>query len=125
MELQTERLLLRNYKTDDYERVHLYGSLPHFSQYDIWGPNTEEDTRNFISAKIAQSNNTPLYEYEFAVCFKKDNLLIGGCSLRREGANSLVANLGYAINPDFQSKGYATEVATHLINFGFNELRVC
>ena len=124
MNLETERLFLRPYRPEDFERVHLYGSLPDFSQYDVWGPNTEKDTHKFIADSIAKSQKDPMYEFEFAVCLKENELLIGGCGIRRDSQESQVANLGYAINPDFQSKGYATEVTKRLIEFGFKELNL-
>lgn len=65
-----------------------------------------------------------MYEFEFAVCLKENELLIGGCGIRRDSQESQVANLGYAINPDFQSMGYATEVTKRLIEFGFKELNL-
>ena len=120
--LETDRLLLRNYRPGDWERVHIYGSVPDFSQYDVWGPNSIEDTQKFVNDSIAKAQKNPRYEFEFAVCLKKENLLIGGCGIRRDGELSSVANLGYAINPDFQSKGYATEATKALIQFGFDQL---
>lgn len=120
--IETERLLLRNYRTEDFERVHIYDSLLDFSQYDVWGPNTVEDTKKFITDAITKAQKTPRYEFEFAVCLKHENLLIGGCGIRRESELSRVANMGYAINPDFQGKGYATEATKALIRFGLKEL---
>jgi RimJ/RimL family protein N-acetyltransferase len=120
--IETERLILRDYRTSDFERVHLYGSIPEFSQYDVWGPNTEEGTNNFISESLSKSKQNPRYEFEFAICLKENELLIGGCGIRKESETSMVANLGYAINPEFQSKGYATEATKALIKFGFDKL---
>ena len=39
--LESERLYLRNFEEADFAAVHEYGSLPDFSQYELWGPNTE------------------------------------------------------------------------------------
>jgi len=122
--LETDRIILRPYQASDWERVHLYGSLPDFAQYDSWGPNSEEDTKNFIQDAINKKLKIPQFEFEYAVIEKKSNLLIGGCGIRRDGMNSSVANLGYAINPDFQGKGYATECTNLLLKFGFNELKL-
>jgi len=122
MILNTERLILRPYKVEDYDRVHAYGSVAEVSQYDVWGPNTEDDTRNFINDKIEKASKSPRYEFEFAVCIKESGLLIGGCGIRRESQTSRVANLGYIINPELQKKGYATEATRKLIDFGFKEL---
>ena len=124
MMLFTERLVLRNYEPTDFERVHYYGSQPNFSKYEEWGPNSEEDTEKFIAAKIAESISNPRYIFDLAVCLKDQNLQIGGCGIRRDGKSSSVANLGWAMNPDYQNLGYTTEAARRLIEFGFNELNV-
>lgn len=122
--LTTERLILRPYHKDDWERVHIYGSNPDFSKYELWGPNTVEDTHKFISDMITQANSNPRYKFEFAVCLRENDLLIGGCGIRRETELSRVANLGWAINPEFQNQGYATEAAKALIEFGWKELNL-
>lgn len=124
MQLQTERLILRAYKKEDWERVHIYGSDADFSKYELWGPNTLEDTHKFINEMIEQTQSNPRYKYDFAVCLKENNLLIGGCGIRRETELSQVANLGWAIHPEFQKKGYATEAAKALIDFGLRQLKL-
>lgn len=124
MNLKTERLLLRNYKTEDWERVHIYGSNPDFSKYELWGPNTLEDTHKFVAEMVQQTEANPRYKFDFAVCLKENELLIGGCGIRRETESSQVANLGWAINPEFQRNGYATEVARALIDYGFQKLNL-
>lgn len=120
--IEATRLVLRPYRLEDFERVHAYGSLPDFSKYDVWGPNTEEDSRKFIEDAITKSTSKEAFEFEMAVCLKENGLLIGGCGIRRESEHSRVANIGYAIDPNFQSKGYATEAARRIIEFGFSEL---
>ena len=122
--METERLILRNYKTEDWERVHIYGSNADFSKYELWGPNTLEDTHKFVADMVEQTKSDPRFKYDFAVCLKENGLFIGGCGIRRETELSHVANLGWAINPDFQNKGYATEAATALIGFGFRTLKL-
>lgn len=123
-EITTERLKLRAYKTEDWERVHIYGSNPDFSKYELWGPNSVEDTHKFVAEMVEQSKSDPRYKFDFAVCLKENNLLIGGCGIRRETESSNVANLGWAINPEFQSKGFATEAARALVDFGFEKLQL-
>lgn len=122
--LETKRLLLRDYKVEDWERVHIYGSDPDFSKYEFWGPNTLEDTKYFIADMVRQSHSDPRFKFDFAVCLRDSGLLIGGCGLRRETELSQVANLGWAINPEFQNKGYATEAAKALIDMGFQKLNL-
>ncbi len=124
LKLKTDRLLLRDYTPEDWESVHVYGKDPEFSKYEPWGPNSVEDTKNFIADNIMKSKLNPRFHYELAVCLKEGSRQIGGCGLRRESQTSEVANMGWAINPEFQKRGYATEAASKLIQFGFEDLNL-
>ena len=73
---------------------------------------------------VSQAEQKDRYKFDLAVCMEENTLLIGGCGIRRESQTSNVGNLGWAINPEFQGKGYATEAAHSLIQFGFDQLRL-
>ena len=120
--IYTKRLTLRRYIPDDWASVHLYAQVPEFSQYDIWGPNSADDTKEFVAACIARTSAEPVLGYQLAVILNDTDTLIGGCGLKRNDASDDSASLGYAINPDFQNRGFATEIANALIKFGFDDL---
>ena len=122
--LETNRLILRNYQIEDWERVHTYGSVPEFSKFELWGPNSVEDTKKFVADMVAQASQEDRYMFNFAICLKEKDLLIGGCGIRRESQTSCTANLGWSISPEFQTKGFATEAAQKLIHFGFDQLHL-
>ena len=44
--LRTPRLLLREFVATDEADVHEYGSDPEVCRYDVWGPNTPQQTRD-------------------------------------------------------------------------------
>ena len=111
--------MLREYVLDDWKRVHLYASNPEFSQFDVWGPNTVDDSRSYVADCIAKTAMRPVLDYELAVILRDQELLIGGCGIKRGSVTNNIASVGFAINPDFQRNGYATEVAIALIDFGF------
>ena len=122
--IETKRLILRDYLPEDWERVHAYGGNPEFSRFEAWGPNSPEDTRKFVNDMVLQASQTPRFKFDFAICLKESALLIGGCGIRREAELSCIANLGWAVHPEFQSKGYATEAAEALVRFGFDHLQL-
>lgn len=122
--IETERLYLRNFQGADFAAVHEYGSLPDFSQYEMWGPNTEPHSRAFIEESIAKAKYQPRYQYQLAIIFKETDELIGGANIELESQNSKIAHIGYAVNPRFQNKGYATEASKSLIRFGFADLNL-
>jgi RimJ/RimL family protein N-acetyltransferase len=124
MRLETTRLELREYVETDWERVHIYGSSKEFTRFEAWGPNSETDTKKFINEMIANLAENPRYKFEFAMIEKESGLLIGGCGLRREGSNSSVGVFGYAVNPEFQGKGFATEATKCLLEYGFKTLKL-
>lgn len=96
--------------------------FPDFSQYDIWGPNTEEDSKNFVNLCISESKEENRYKYNLAIEEKSSGKVIGGVGFRRTSPNSSYADLGYAVNLSCQSKGYTTEAASAMINFAFKDL---
>jgi len=89
-----------------------------------WGPNTEEDTRNFVQRAIAHQQECPRRHYELAVVLKKENLLIGGCGIRVSNPDLGEGNIGYCLNKNFWGRGYATEAAGALLTFGFKTLNL-
>ena len=122
--ITTDRLLLRPYKPSDWERVHLYASVPKFSQFEVWGPNSVDETKEFVTRCIAEFSEVPLTSHQLAIELLESGLLIGGCTLKSPVPESTEAFLGYAINPDFQNRGFATEAAKALIQFGFDRLKL-
>lgn len=122
--IETNRLYLRNFKITDFPAVHEYGSIPEFSQYEQWGPNTEPHSRKFIEESMAKAEHIPRYEYDMAIILKSTDQLIGSAHIAKVTEYSKVGDIGYAINPKFQKQGYATELTTALIQFGFTELEL-
>jgi len=50
--LYTDRLILRDFEETDWLAVHEYGSDSEVVRYMPFGPNTEADTRDYISRKL-------------------------------------------------------------------------
>jgi [ribosomal protein S5]-alanine N-acetyltransferase len=122
MFIEGKKIILREYSEADWERVHIYGSSSSFTEYEAWGPNSVEDTKAFISDMLVKQTKKPRFEYEFAIIDKESNLLVGGCGFRKDDVQGLVGNLGYAVNPEFQGKGIATEATKMLLQLAFIEL---
>ena len=80
--LTTERLVLRDYVEGDWRAVHQYAADPEVVRFMDWGPNTEQQTRDFIARTIGQHQANPRRGYELAVVLKDGGRLIGGCGLR-------------------------------------------
>jgi [ribosomal protein S5]-alanine N-acetyltransferase len=111
MILETNRLVLRDFHSEDFEAVHKYASDVEVCKYTDWGPNTAEDTSVFIAQMLDMQKIHPRNEITLAVVVRETNALIGACSLTTDG---LQGEMGYTITRDFWGNGFATEAASAL-----------
>lgn len=120
--LTTDRLVLREFREDDWVAVHEYGSDPEVVRYMPWGPNSEEDTRAFIERALASQLDDPRTTYELAITLCADGGLVGGCGIHAISFANRSASMGYCLHRDAWGRGYATEAARALLALGFDTL---
>ena len=121
--IETERLILRKFKETDFADVHSYASCVENIIYMLWGPNTEEETREFIRRCIESAEKNPIKIYPYAAELKSSGKMIGACECHI-GDSGICAELGWILHRDYWNKGYCTEMGTALMNFAFEELNV-
>lgn len=120
--LETERLILREFEEADRKAVHVYASDPETVRFMTWGPNTEEQTQEFVARAIACRQDEPRRRFELAVIVKADGRLIGACSITVSDPDNRRGWIGYCYNREFWGQGYATEAARAIVGFGFEQL---
>lgn len=124
MQIVTERLILREFVESDWEAVLAYQRDPLYLRYLAWERRTREDVRAFVGMFIAQQQVSPRLKFQWAVTTKSDGRLIGNAGIRREKIDDREAEIGYEFAPDVWGRGYATEAASAVAAYGFNELGV-
>ena len=122
--LRTNRLVLREFVEADWTAVHEYASDPEVVAHVPFGPNTEQETRDFVGKAINARKEQPRREYELAVTLKTSGRLIGGCGLYARDPEFRQGYIGYVLNRHFWGQGYASELAGALLAFGFGELKL-
>jgi RimJ/RimL family protein N-acetyltransferase len=115
MILETERLILRPITPEDFHAAHSWGSNPENTRYMAWGPNTEEQTKEFL----AQTKPG----YDFAVVLKNSNVVIGSCGIYPE-ERGYKAEVGWILHKDYWKCGYGTELGHELLRYGFEDLKL-
>ena len=120
--LETKRLILRKYTENDFSAVHSYGSCRENLIYMLWGPNNEEQTREYINRSIERTEENPIKNYIYAVVLKETNKLIGGCEIAL--LSDYYAEIGWILHRDYWKQGYGTEMGKALLRFGFDELKL-
>ena len=79
--LLTDRLQLRDFVEDDWRAVHEYDADPDVVYFMTWGPNSEQDSRDFVGRNITASRTTPRTDFELAVVEQDTSRLVGGAGL--------------------------------------------
>jgi RimJ/RimL family protein N-acetyltransferase len=119
--VRTARLLLREFVAADFEAVHAYSSDARVTRYLFFGPRDEESTTEYLEDLLASQREQPRIRFELAVEELDSGNLIGACDLSLIEAK--VVDLGYMLSAEQWGKGYATEIATALVDAAFLELR--
>ena len=120
--LETDRLFLRELTVEDFDDVHAYGSDPEVVEYVAWGPNTEQETRDFLERTVEEASADPRLQWLFAVVRKSDERLLGSAGLYLPGVDAHQAMLGYAYGREAWGRGFATEAALEMVTLGFDVL---
>jgi [ribosomal protein S5]-alanine N-acetyltransferase len=123
-ELVTPRLLLRDFRLSDEAAVHGYASDPTVTVFTGWGPNDEAATREFIVQAAAEPDSAVRRTYTLAAALRTTDEVIGSAGLVVEDLDTKSGSIGYVIHPAFWGRGYATEAAERLLQFGFTDLRL-
>lgn len=117
--LTSERLLLRDFRDEDFEAVHAYATDLDVIRFMTWGPNSESETRDFLKRAQSHLEVDPRVEFELAVIRRELGDLIGGIGLHADGSKGM---LGYCFARSAWGKGYAAEAAEVVLEFGFQSL---
>lgn len=117
LSLETERLVIRNFKVGDWKEVYEYTSNPQVMYFMPEGVLTEQETERYIHQHISEDAK------KFAVVLKSDNQLIGHVEFFRYFGEHTY-EIGWVMNPAYQHLGYMTEAAKALLNYGFHVLKL-
>ncbi len=118
-QLETERLILNAIGPTDIPQIVDYLQDKVYSDFtsNIPYPYRKEDAEYWL--KLAEEAFANSKGFTFAIR-NKDKKLIGAIGLHDEGSDK--AELGYWIAIPYWNKGYVTEAAKAIIDFGFKEL---
>lgn len=118
--LTTDRLLLRDFTTGDVDAVHAYAADPEVCRYMEWGPNSREQTGEFVDEMVAAAARPDRTSLTWAVTV--GGVLVGACMLAVTSAQHRRGEVGYVLAREHWGKGYATEAAAAVLAFARDEL---
>lgn len=106
-------LIIRRFKEDDWKDLYEYLSDEEVVKFEPYDTFSEEKAK-----KEALSRSKK--DMFFAVALKESGKVIGNLTFCKEEFDTW--ELGYVFNRNYQGKGYATEGAKALVEYGFNNL---
>lgn len=120
--LYTERLELRPIAPADDEALFFHRTDPDMNRYiDRERPKNLEAVRAFIEKLIQNvERNESIF---WAISLRNATEMIGTICLWNLDQASDTAEIGYALHPDFQSKGYMQEAFEEVMDYGYNVLK--
>ena len=124
MKIETERLILRDFVREDWQRVLEYQSDPLYLRYNQWTHRTPEAVQEFVGWFLTQQKQQPRIKFQLAVVLKSNSLLIGNCGVRMDKAGAVQADIGYELDSQYWYHGYATEAANAIVDLGFEHFGV-
>ena len=116
---ETERLIIRNFRFDDWKAIQVLAinkETSEFARYDVTWPTSDEgckDAAKFLSATDAF----------WAVCLKEDGELIGLIAFNSIDKNRTL-DIGHLFHTDYMSEEITTEALRRMVQYAFDELEV-
>jgi ribosomal-protein-serine acetyltransferase len=124
--LETPHLQLRALRRGDLDALDLaiQETLPQLVRWLPWAHpgHQRADTRRYLRA--ARVARTRAFAFEYVIVERAGGLVAGIASLHRLDWSRLSAGLGYWVRASRQGRGYATEAARALVEYGFAELHL-
>ena len=123
LEIRTKRLTVRPVRIGDEKEIHEYASDKDITMM-FWLPNdTIEETVDFVKKNAQEWSSVDQTDFEFVILL--DGRIIGGCDCDlSHSEDRSYATLGWIINKEFRNQGYASEAASAMLDFAFNNLRI-
>jgi RimJ/RimL family protein N-acetyltransferase len=120
----TDRLILREFKDEDWGDVHEYSCDARLTYYLNWGPNTEEQTKAFVRAAVRHQSEIPRTNFEFAIVRNDTQKVIGNCRLISMLHRHRSSELHCILRREDWGKGYGAEAIGALLALGFEEFKL-
>lgn len=123
--LETERLIIRNWEEQDRDLFHLINSDERVMEFFAIRRTKEESDKMMDEVKLFIDKNGRGLT---AIALKESNEAIGFCALAdaemEDARFTGEIEIGWRLAPRFWGKGYVTEAARRLLEFGFTELQL-
>ncbi len=113
----TKRLHIRPFDKQDWLAVYDYVSIPEVMAYMPNGVLNETEVKKLVGQHSEHNAK------KYAIVLIEENQLIGHLEFFSYFGTHTY-EIGWVLNPKYQNKGYTTEAAKAVMNYGFEEMKL-
>jgi RimJ/RimL family protein N-acetyltransferase len=125
MHVETERLILRDFKNSDWGALHELYMKPETVKYNPSGyPENEEASKAIVAGWARQADSRAREKYTAAIIGKAESKFVGVISLDVGDRKYRKGEIWYKLLPDCWGRGFATEATKAMLAFGFEQLQL-
>lgn len=122
--IHTERLILREFDENDWNQVYNFLSDIEVQNYMIQDIASINQAKSYVQMFLEHKHENPRRFVRFAVLLKEHEQLIGECGINMPNLQHREGEIVYRFSKMYWGKGYASEVVSRMISFGFKELKL-
>jgi len=119
--LESERLTYRKFSQDDFSAVFDWLNNAENMKFRFDGTKDESGVRGYLNWAIDTATADNRTNYEYAVCLKTNNELIGSATVLGLGTEP---EIGWLVHRKYWRQGYGTEIGATLLKFCFEVLKL-
>jgi [ribosomal protein S5]-alanine N-acetyltransferase len=119
--LRTPRLILRELVAEDWQATYAYQQDARYLRFYDRDGVTPRLVQAFVYTCITWQGEEPRVRAQLAITLAETGELIGNVGVRREKPGDLMADMGYELAPEHWGRGYATEAARAMVDWGFGD----
>lgn len=120
LQLETERLIIRNLESSDVENFYFYRSNPEVTKYQSFDVMTLDQAEKFIESQKGKMFGKPGEWVQYAIEHKDTKKLIGDCAIKLDEYDIRIAEIGITLSHTEQKKGFAKETMKEILKFLFS-----
>lgn len=124
LEIESERLQIRNLKLKDLIDFHFYRSNPEVTKYQGFDVYSMMEAEEFIQKQVNKEFGKVGEWVQYGVENKSTKKIIGDCAIRLDDVEIGKAEIGITISHIEQRKGYAKEALSTILDFLFTSVRI-
>lgn len=134
-QIETDRLVLKAQTMQEQKRLWEILMIPEVNKYYLTVPSKFREKlldwnkqEEYYKADMEHANDPNIFRW--SIFLKETGKCIGrvSCHERRQEDESItnqsIRGVGWYVDPDYQGKGYATEAATAMIDYMFEEVDI-